>query len=620
MEFKNWILDRLFGVVLEEESGEEAQAEDSVKQEDVLGSAKQPVQEEEPEQEAPRRRDSLGLSLDHPFIRLYELWAEEVRDAPLPHLRLDHWEDTPDGVLEQELAGLRKAFTLVAADRLEKISEWRQKKDMADKQRALLEKLKAAKEEKGQLTEEEEALLSGKGGITQEILEVLPLEMDALPLVYITRDQLAAWLIVFPPVGAGKELEKSMLEKVLGESSVSFGVDAELMENLSGKEDRYFHLFQIAKGQPVLHGKDGYIEEFFERTVKQKFAENEHGKVDYFNLNLVQNVEKGEVICRSVPPVEGVSGRTVQNKEISCRTGKAVQLPKGQNTEISKDGTELLAVKSGRVEFSGRGFQVKSVLEISGNVDFSTGNINFVGDVHIHGDVSSGFRVHTIGDITIDGVVEAAEIEAGGNLIVAKGISGDSRAVIRAHHDIYAMYMENCSVHSNGNIQTDCIVNCDVYCDGEIQVRSGRGTIVGGRVRAARGVSSKIVGSRSESITTISLGGQPCADYERESLLQSLDALEKEMEKVEKQPESPARTKRMAKIRLDLSVGRMKLGRFDKELKKIQEQLEEQGGSKLKCDVAYPGMILNIGEETMHLTKETSMVHARMFNGEIILM
>ena len=375
-----------------------------------------------------------------------------------------------------------------------------------------------------------------------------------------------------------------------------------------------------AKGQPVLHGKDGYIEEFFERTVKQKFAENEHGKVDYFNLNLVQNVEKGEVICRSVPPVEGVSGRTVQNKEISCRTGKAVQLPKGQNTEISKDGTELLAVKSGRVEFSGRGFQVKSVLEISGNVDFSTGNINFVGDVHIHGDVSSGFRVHTIGDITIDGVVEAAEIEAGGNLIVAKGISGDSRAVIRAHHDIYAMYMENCSVHSNGNIQTDCIVNCDVYCDGEIQVRSGRGTIVGGRVRAARGVSSKIVGSRSESITTISLGGQPCADYERESLLQSLDALEKEMEKVEKQPESPARTKRMAKIRLDLSVGRMKLGRFDKELKKIQEQLEEQGGSKLKCDVAYPGMILNIGEETMHLTKETSMVHARMFNGEIILM
>lgn len=620
MEFKNWILDRLFGVTFEEENEEETQVTDQTGQEETIEQTERPVQGDAPEQEVPRRQDSLGLSLDHPFIRLYELWAEDVKDAPLPHLRLDNWEDTPDGVLEQELAGLRKAFTLVAADRLEKVSEWKQKKDMADKQKILLEKLNAAKEEKGQLSSEEEALLSGGSGITEEILEVPALELDALPLVYITRDQLAAWLIVFPPLGAGKELEKNMLEKVLEESSVSFGVDTELMEALSGKPDRYFHLFQIAKGQPVLDGKDGYIEDFFERTVKQKFAENEHGKVDYFNLNLVQNVEKGEVICRTVPPVEGISGRTVQNKEISCKTGKAVQLPKGQNTEISEDGTELLAVKSGRVEFSGRGFQVKSVLEISGNVDFSTGNIDFVGDVHIHGDVSSGFRVHTIGDITIDGVVEAAEIEAGGNLIVSKGISGDSRAVIRAHHDIYAMYMENCSVHSNGNIQTDCIVNCDVYCDGEIQVRSGRGTIVGGRIRAARGVNSKIVGSRSESITVISLGGQPCADYERTFLLESLESLENEMEKVEKQPESPTRTKRMAKIRLDLSVGRMKLGRFDKELKKIKEQLEEQGGSKLKCDVAYPGLILNIGEETLHLTKETSMVNARLYEGEIILM
>ena len=114
-----------------------------------------------------------------------------------------------------------------------------------------------------------------------------------------------------------------------------------------------------------------------------------------------------------------------------------------------------------------------------------------------------------LGDITIDGVVEAAEVEAGGDLIVSKGISGDLRGVIRGHHDVYAKYMESCSVHCKGNIQADCIVNCDVYCDGKVYARSGRGTIIGGRVRAAQEVSSKIVGSRSESITQIYLGGQP---------------------------------------------------------------------------------------------------------------
>lgn len=281
---------------------------------------------------------------------------------------------------------------------------------------------------------------------------------------------------------------------------------------------------------------------------------------------------------------------------------------------------QLLAVKAGRVEFSGRSFVVKSVLEIGGNVDFSTGNINFVGDVHIHGDVSSGFSVRTIGDITIDGVVEAAEIEAGGDLVVSKGILGDSRAMIRAHHDVYAKYLENCTVHCRGNLQTDCIVNCDVYCDGEVSVRSGRGTIIGGRIRAAQGITCKIVGSKSESVTSVFLGGQPFADFEKESLLLNIKKQEAELERLERQPDSPTRTQRMGKLRLDLSIGRMKVNQFDKELKKIQEKMEEQGGCRLICDIAYPGMMLTIGELTKPLEKETSWVNARLVDGEICMM
>ena len=124
--------------------------------------------------------------------------------------------------------------------------------------------------------------------------------------------------------------------------------------------------------------------------MKKKYEADEHGRVDYFHLNLVQNVEKGQPICQIVPPVEGIPGRNVLDEEIPCKEGKMPVLPKGRNTEASEDGMQLLAVKAGRVEFSGRSFLVKSVLEIGGNVDFSTGNINFVGDVHIHGDVSSG--------------------------------------------------------------------------------------------------------------------------------------------------------------------------------------------------------------------------------------
>lgn len=604
MTFKNWIRDRFFSYKSDGEKGEASQEEllskEQTVQEEQQVPAEEPVQGR---QDVLLLQDLLELTPDHPFLSLYELRREEILDARLPHLHPDQWKDYPEDMMEKELSGLEKIFKTEASERLKKI--------------AILQKEREKAEEEARKRAQKDAE-EGKAPAKKQ--EIPPIEMDALPIVHITDDRLEAWLLVFPPVGRGGELDRDMLDNALKKREVSFGLDTELLESLPDNQDRYFRLFRIAKGQPVSHGVDGYIEDFYERVVKKEFSENDHGKVDYFHLNLVQNIEKGNVICQAVPPVEGVPGRTVQDKEINCRNGKAASLPKGPNTEISEDGAKLLASISGRLEFNNSKFQVKSVLEIDGNVDFSTGNIDFVGDVHIRGDVSSGFSVKALGDITIDGVVEAAEVEAGGDLIVSKGISGDLRGVIRGHHDVYAKYMESCSVHCKGNIQADCIVNCDVYCDGKVYARSGRGTIIGGRVRAAQEVSSKIVGSRSESITQIYLGGQPCANYEKEFLALTLAKLEDEMERVERQPDSPAKEKRMAKIRLDLSVGKMKINRFDKELKKLKEKIQEQGGSRLKCDVAYPGLSLNIGDESYSLTKETSMVNARLVEGSIILM
>lgn len=608
MAFTNWIRDRFFSYKSDEEKGEtsreELLPEEQTEQKEQQTSVEEPVQRRK---DVLLLQDLLELAPDHPFLGLYELWREEEPGARLPHLHPDQWEDYPDDMMNRELPGLEKLFKTEASERLGKVSALRKERERAE-------------EEAGKRAREEEEESEGESAVPAEKKEILQIKVDARPVIHITEDQLEAWILVLPPVEEGEELNGDMLDNALEKRGICFGIDTELLENLPDNQDRYFRLFRIAKGQPVSHGVDGYIEDFYERVVKKEFSENDHGKVDYFHLNLVQNIDKGNVICRAVPPVEGVPGRTVQDREIGCRTGKAASLPKGPNTEISEDGAKLVASIPGRLEFNNNKFQVKSVLEISGNVDFSTGNIDFVGDVHIRGDVISGFSVKALGDVTIDGVVEAAEVEAGGDLIVSKGISGDLRGVIRGHHDIYAKYMESCSIHCKGNIQTDCIVNCDIYCDGKVYARSGRGTIIGGRIRAAQEVSSKIVGSRSESITAVYLGGQPCANYEKEFLALTLAKLEDEMERVERQPDSPAKEKRMAKIRLDLSVGKMKINRFDKELKKLKEKIQEQGGSRLKCDIAYPGLALNIGDESYTLSKETSMVNARLVDGSIVLM
>lgn len=579
MDVKNRFLNRLFGF-----------------------KSNKPTQEaidETPAKQAPKETPAavitidpqLDLADDHALHQLYFLWCKQAHRAPRPLLRLDGPDALSPEETKRELARLQKELTTAAASRLKEATP-RPKKDTAGK---------------------EEDDKNRQDGDTQAEMPSL----DALPFLFISADRMAAWLMVFPPTGQGKELDRSMLDQALEKNRVSFGVDTDLLDRLPNEANRYFRLFFTAKGTPVIHGKDGYIEEFFKRSMQQKFSVDEHDRVDYFNLNLIQNIEKDAVICQAVPPVAGTPGRTVRNEEVPCREGKKAALPKGRNTKVSEDGSQLLAALSGRVEFSGQSFQVKTVMEIEENVDLSTGNIDYMGDVHVRGNVCSGFFVRAVGGVTVDGAVEAAEIESGGDLRVAKGIVGNGHTVIRSRHNIYAKYLENCVVHVRQNLYADYLVNCEIYCDGEVQISTGKGIIIGGHIRSAQGVSAKTVGSRSENHTYVYLGGQPCADFERESLLQKAKELDIEMKKTQRQPAGPAKTKQINKIRLDMSVQNMKLAQFDKDLEQSREKLEQKGGCRMRCDLAYPGLILTINNVTLRLTQETSCLNGRLVDGEI---
>lgn len=573
--------------------------------------------EEEVSPPLPGRKE-LELPWDHALIKLYDLWTDQTGEHPALSLYLEgispDKEDKELKRLEKELEQEAKKRLLEALPRKPETSG-EPEKSGAEYELDVMAALEALDGNIDQETlwdqespKEQEA---AKPEDTQEPA------LDALPYVFISADKMEAWLLIFPPVGQGKEADKEMLEEALAGKGITFGIEEELISGIIDASEKYFHIFTAAKGKAAIQGKDGYIVDLYPRVIERKFEVDEHDRVDYASLNLIQNADKGDVICEAVPPTMGVTGSTVLGQKLSAKDGKAVKLPKGRNTEISEDGTKLLALQAGHVEFNSGSFQVKTVMEIDSNVDYTTGNINFLGDVHIRGDVCSGFTVRAVGDITVDGVVESGNVEAGGDLIVVKGIVGDRSSVVKAHRDIYAKYLESSIVHAKGNLHTDCILHSDVYCDGEIKVCTGKGVVIGGKIRAARGIEAKIVGSKSGSPTAVKLGGQPCADFEKKLLIKEKEDLEKEMAKLEKQPESPSRTKRMNKIRLDLSVNGMKMGRFEQDMERIKAALEKQGGVRLRCQIAYPGIVLSIGDEKAQLTRETSSCNARLVEGEI---
>ncbi len=530
----------------------------------------------------------LELSADHPIRQLYTMRRKDVGYLPAIRICLDNDGSLPEDMVQREKERLKTLLTSVGTARLKQIrGKNKPKKDP---------KKKDAAEDDG------------------------PLSLDAMPCFFISNNKLYAWVIVLPPVNGGAELSQDMLYKAMADQRIMYGVDLRLADHLASDEAKYFNLYLIAKGKPAFDGTNGNIVDAFPRVLPRVLEVDEFDRVDYTALNLIRNVKEGEEICRLIKPTEGEPGCTVLGQEIPARSGKSVPLPKGRNTEISEDGTLLLASISGDVEFTGHSFQVKPVLDIPGNVDFSTGSINFLGDVNIRGNVLSGFTVRAMGTIQVAGVVEAGStVEAGGDLIVVKGILGDGTTIIRSHRSIFSKYIENSTIYVRENLQTDCIINSYIYSDGEVLVRSGRGTIIGGRIWAAKKISASAVGARSECRTAVALGGLPCTNFERELVQRELKVLEMELEKLECQLDSTSKSSLLDKTRSKLMVAELKLKQLESELADLKIEADEKNKGRLECGVAYPGTEISFGDETFRVRQESRQCVATLLHGEIVL-
>lgn len=530
----------------------------------------------------------LELSADHPIRQLYTMRRKDVGYLPVIRICLDNDGSLPEDMVQREKERLKTLLTSVGTARLKQIrGKNKPKKDP---------KKKDAAEDDG------------------------PLSLDAMPCFFISSNKLYAWVIVLPPVNGGAELSQDMLYKAMADQRIMYGVDLRLADHLASDEAKYFNLYLIAKGKPAFDGTNGNIVDAFPRVLPRVLEVDEFDRVDYTALNLIRNVKEGEEICRLIKPTEGEPGCTVLGQEIPARSGKSVPLPKGRNTEISEDGTLLLASISGDVEFTGHSFQVKPVLDIPGNVDFSTGSINFLGDVNIRGDVLSGFTVRAMGTIQVAGVVEAGStVEAGGDLIVVKGILGDGTTIIRSHRSIFSKYIENSTIYVRENLQTDCIINSYIYSDGEVLVRSGRGTIIGGRIWAAKKISASAVGARSECRTAVALGGLPCTNFERELVQRELKVLEMELEKLECQLDSTSKSSLLDKTRSKLMVAELKLKQLESELADLKIEADEKNKGRLECGIAYPGTEISFGDETFRVRQESRQCVATLLHGEIVL-
>ncbi|NDE75016.1 MAG: DUF342 domain-containing protein [Proteobacteria bacterium] len=167
------------------------------------------------------------------------------------------------------------------------------------------------------------------------------------------------------------------------------------------------------------------------------------------------------------------------------------------------------ASTSGSGSWIGDRVSVLPLTSISGNVDFSTGNVRVEGDVSISGTITTDFVVEATGNITVLGAIEGATVIAGGSVTINGGFVGQERGTITAGGSVTARFMEHATVHAGGPVVVGFeIRQCTVISEASVSVGGGRGPgrITGGLVRAKHSVDAAEVGAENGVSTKVQAG------------------------------------------------------------------------------------------------------------------
>ena len=324
----------------------------------------------------------------------------------------------------------------------------------------------------------------------------------------MSEDFMTATARFYPPSDTGERMSESEFLNDLSYKQIKFGIQNEIITRMFSSGGIYCTDLVVAKGQPPRHGTDAKIEYFFNTDLRAKPELNEDGTVNFFNLNLVNPVTAGQELARITPADPGDPGTTITGAPIKPRDVKTLRHEFGKNITLSEDRLSIYSDVNGLVTLTGGSVFVSNVYEVE-NVDTSTGNIDFVGNVQVNGNIATNFQVKATGDVIVKGVVEGANVEAGGNIIIARGMNGMSKGVLRAGNNIVAKFIENATVSAAGYVHTESILHSNVVSGAEIVVSGKKGFITGGRVQAESTIECRTLGAVMGASTVVEVGVNP---------------------------------------------------------------------------------------------------------------
>lgn len=448
--------------------------------------------------------------------------------------------------------------------------------------------------------------------------------------VELTRDRMLGIVWFSAPSEDGKKLEPIEIDNAIKEKGIVEGIKEEIISQLK-EERKYDFKYIVAQGTPSIDGVDGELTFHFdvERLNQCLPKQKEDGTVDFKDLGIVHNVKKGDVLATKTFATHGTDGVNVLGGQLRAKRGKEVRLPKGKNTEILADECTLVAGVDGKLEYDQYNIYVNTVYIVDGDVDNSTGNINFLGSVVVNGIVHSGFTIEAEGSVEIRGAVEDVTIKAGGDIILSYGIQGHDKGKLISGGNIVAKFIQNASAEAKGDIVTEAILHSDVSAGRNIRVESGKGMIVGGNVAATDLILARNIGSTMGTATCVQIGLLPSIYQEQHQLVEIIKEKKDYLERAAQSIRFLETKAKEGQLELNKKVLLSKLqaayGPLEDELDKLNARLSvlaekisgaHDGMIRVENDI-YSGVKVTIGNTIKYIDDTHSKCSIRKIDGEV---
>ncbi|HZG84373.1 FapA family protein [Paenibacillus sp.] len=461
-----------------------------------------------------------------------------------------------------------------------------------------------------------------------------PTNLGAAVAVSVSEDRMSAFMQLIDPDAAGS-LSKEGLEQLLKANGVVFGIlEGALADFLINPLSYVSAPLLIAQGTHPVPGKDGFIENLFNSENRQrKPLELEGGAVDYRELMQLNNASKGQLIAQRVLPTKGTPGMAVTGETIPGKDGKEVRFKLGKNVVVDAEKMNMYAVIDGLVTVTERGkINVFPVYEVNGDVDYSVGNIDFIGTVVVRGSVLTGFRIKAAGDIRITGGVEGAEVEAEGSVDIASGIFAAGKGFVKAGLDVKSSFMQEANVYAGQNvIVSQSILHSNVRAGKSVVCKGTKGLIVGGSVQAGEYIQARTVGNTTSTATALEVGVSPELRAELvqlrsaiKQISENLDKTEKALTLLDQMAAAGTLTQEKLEMRSKLQTARRatteELTAAKERIWEIESSLEDIEKAKVEIiGTVYAGTKVVIGRYTRFIKDSTTRVAFQLQGGEITL-